>query len=89
MLYSDNGINIVLQKLDTVFHPEETQDTYFTESNFSNFRQQQIMSMNDFITEFENLNYKKVLTFELLIGASGSENQRQICLTLSLDIGRR
>lgn len=47
------------------------------------------MSMNDFITEFENLNYKKVLTFELLIGASGSENQRQICLTLSLDIGWR
>ena len=42
--------------------------------------------MNDFITEFENLNYKKVLVLKLLIGISGSESQRQMCLTLSLDI---
>ena len=49
------------------------------------------MSMNDFITEFENWNYKmdshdmklpdKVLNFKLLDGAS--ENQRQMCQTLA------
>ena len=52
--------------------------------------------MNDFIVEFEILNYKmdshnmklpdKVLAFKLLDGTSDSENQRQMCLTLANDI---
>ena len=51
------------------------------------------MSMNDFIIEFENLNYKmdshkmelpeNFLAFKLLGGASVSENQRQMCLALA------
>ena len=54
------------------------------------------MSMNDFIIEFENLNYKidshnmklpeKFLAFKLLDGASVSENQRQMCLALANDL---
>ena len=58
-----------------------------------NFKQQQNMTIHDYIIEFENLNFKmdnhnmklpdKVLAFKLLDGASVSENQRQMCLTLA------
>ena len=54
------------------------------------------MSMNNFIIELENLNYKMdshnmklpdtVLAFKLLDGASVSENERQMCLTLANDL---
>ena len=54
------------------------------------------MSNNDFIIELEDLNYKmdshnmklthKVLALKLLDGASVSENQRQLCLTLANDL---
>ena len=54
------------------------------------------MSMNDFVIELENLNYKmdshdmklpeKLLAFKLLDWVSVSENQRQMCLTLASDI---
>ena len=54
------------------------------------------MSMNEFIIEFDNLNYrmdnhnmklpKKVLAFKLSHGASVSENQRQTYLKLANDL---
>ena len=54
------------------------------------------MSNNDFIIELEDLNYKmdshnmklthKVVALKLLDGASVSENQRQMCLTLANDL---
>ena len=86
MLYSDSGLNILLEKLDTIFQSEEIEDADHTYSKFSSCKRQPNMSMNDFIIEFENLNYKmdshnmklpdKVLAFKLLDGASVSENQR-------------
>ena len=52
------------------------------------------MSVNDFIIEFGNLNYKMDshnvklpdLAFTLLDGASVSQNQRQISLILANDL---
>ena len=34
MLFNDNGLNIVLEKLDAIFQSEEIEDAYFTYSNF-------------------------------------------------------
>ena len=86
MLCSHSGWHILLEKLDTIFQSEEIEDVDHTYSKFSSCKQQPNMSMNDFIIEFENLNYKmdshnmklpdKVLAFKLLDGASVSENQR-------------
>ena len=85
MLFNDNGLNIVLEKLDAIFQSEKIEDAYFTYSNFSNFKRQQNMTIHDYIIEFENLNIKmdnhnmklpdKVLAFKLLDGASVSENK--------------
>ena len=58
MLFNANGLNIVLEKLDAIFQSEETEDAYFTYSNFSNFKRQQNMTIHDYIIEFENLNFK-------------------------------
>ena len=95
-LFNDNGLNIVLEKLDAVFQSEEIEDSYFTYSKFSNFKRQQNMTIQDYIIEFENLNFKmdnhdmklpnKVLAFKVLDGASVSEHQRQMCLTLANDL---
>ena len=92
MLFN-NGLNIVLEKLDAIFQSEEIEDACFTYSNFSNFKRRQNMTIHDYIIECENLNFKmgnhnmklpdKVLAFKLLDGASVSENQRQMCLTLA------
>ena len=97
MLYNNNGLNIlVLEKLDAIFQSEEIEDANHTYSKFSSCKQQPDMSMNDLIIEFENLNYKmdshniklpvKVLAFKLQDGASVSENQRQMWLTLANDL---
>ena len=96
LLYVDDGLNVILEKLNAVFQSEEIEDAYFTYSKFSNFKRQQNTTMNDYIVEFENLHYKmdshgmklpdKVLAFKLLDGALVSENQRQMCLTLANDL---
>ena len=96
MLYNNNGLNVLLENLDAIFQSEEIEDAYHTYSKFSSSKQQPNMSMNDFIVEFEILNYKmdshnmklthKVLALKLLDGASVSENQRQMCLTLANDL---
>ena len=54
------------------------------------------MSMNDYILEFENLNYEMsihnmalpdtVLAFKILEGAMINDNQQQIALTLTSDL---
>ena len=64
LLYSNNGLNILLEKLHAIFQSEEIEDTYRTYSEFSNCKQQPSMSMNDFTIQFENLNYKKDSHYE-------------------------
>ena len=77
MLYNNNGLNILLENLDAIFQSEEIKDAYHTYSKFSSSKRQPNMSMNDFIVQFENLNYKmdshnmklsdKVLALKLLM----------------------
>ena len=95
-LHNDNGLNLLLTKLDSAFQSEDIEDAYNTYLKFSYMKRQSDTSMNDYVIEFENLyhlmqnqNMKlpdKVLAFKLLDGASVSENQRQMCLTLANDL---
>ena len=48
MLYSNNGLNILLEKLDAVFQSEEIEDACHTYLKFSSCKHQPNMSMNDF-----------------------------------------
>lgn len=52
MLYNNNDLNILLEKLDAIFQPEEIED--HTYSKCSSCKQQPNMSVNDFIIEIEN-----------------------------------
>ena len=75
---------------------QEIEVAYHTYSKFSTSKRQPNMSMNDFVIQLENLNYKmdshdmklpeKILAFKLLDWALVSENQKQMCLTLANDI---
>ena len=95
-LHNDNGLNLLLTNLDSAFQSEDIEDAYNTYSKFSYMKRQSDTSMNDYVIEFENLyhlmnnqNMKlpdKVLAFKLLDGASISENQPQMCLTLPNDL---
>ena len=78
------------------YFSQQIEVAYHTYLKFSTSKRQPNMSMNDFVIELENLNYKmdghdmklpdKLLAFKLLDWASVSENQRQMCLTLANDI---
>ena len=75
---------------------QDIEDAYNTYLKFSYMKRQRDISMNDYVIEFEylyhsmqNQNMKlpdKVLAFKLLDGASISENQHQMCLTLANDL---
>ena len=77
------------------YFSQEIEVAYHTYSKFSSSKQQSNMSMN-FVIQLENLNYKmdshdmklpdKLLAFNFLEGASVSENQKQMCVTLANDI---
>ena len=95
-LRNDNGLNLLLTKLDRAFQSEDIDDAYNTYLKFSYMKSQSDTSMNNYVIEFENLYHSmenqnmklpdKVLAFKLLDGASVSENQRQMCLTLANDL---
>ena len=78
------------------YYIQEIEVAYHTYSKFSTSKRQPNMSMNDFVIQLENLNYKmdshdmklpeKILAFKLLDWALVSENQKQMCLTLANDI---
>ena len=95
-LYTENGFNLLLEKLDAAFQSEDVEDAYNIFLKFSYLKRHCDISMNDYIIEFENLNHlmehqnmklpDKVLAFKLLDGAAISENQRQMCLTLAHDL---
>ena len=94
-LHNDNGLNLLLTKLDSAFQSEDIGDAYNTYLKFSYMKCQSDTSMNDYVIEFKNLHLllqnqnmklpNKVLAFKLLDGASISKNQCQMYLTLAND----
>ena len=92
----DDGLKVLLDKLDTAFQAETMDDVYSAYTEFSNHKKGHNTSMNDYILEFEHLNHKileydmklpdTVLAFKLLDDGAGlSEQQRQMALTVASD----
>ena len=54
-LHNDNGLNLLLTKLDSAFQSEDVEDAYNTYLKFSYMKRQIDTSMNDYVIEFENL----------------------------------
>ena len=55
-LYTENGLNLLLEKLDAAFQSEDVEDAYIF-LNFSYLKRHCDISMNDYIIEFKNLNH--------------------------------
>ena len=76
----ENGLNLLLKKLDKVFQDDNIDEVSNVYSSFTNLSKREDMSINEYIIEFEHLNNKmiprqmklpnKVLTFKLLDGAN-------------------
>ena len=88
----ENGMKVLIEKLDKVLESDKINEAYLVYSRFMNFQKSDEMSMTDYLTEFEHLYHKMtnhemplpntVLTFKLLDGAKLSEDERKLGLIL-------
>ena len=60
----DDGLKVLLDKLDTAFQAETTDDAYSAYTEFNNYKKGHNTSMNDYILEFEHLNHK-ILEYDM------------------------
>ena len=91
----DDGIKVSIDKLDTAFQAETTDDAYSAYTEFNNYKKGHNTSISDYVLEFKHLNHKileydmklpdTVLAFKLLDGAGLSEQQQQMALTVASD----
>ena len=92
----ENGLNLLLEKLDKVFQEHTIDEAYNVYSSFTSLSKREDMSINEYIIEFEHLNNKMipnqmklpntVLTFKLLDGANITDQERKLALTLCSDL---
>ena len=55
---AENGVNVIVEKLNDHFQKDKVQQSYIHLENFENFRRSKDVSIKDYITEFEKLNSK-------------------------------
>ena len=89
---NENGLKLLIEKLDEVFESDKIDEAYLVHSRFINFHKSDEMSMTDCIIEFKNLYHKMtnhemplpntVLTFKLLDGAKLNEDETKLAVTL-------
>ena len=60
----DDGLENLLEKLDSTFKMEKTQESYNVYKDFNKFQQLEDVSINDYILEFEHLN-DRMIQFDL------------------------
>ena len=92
----ENGLNLLLEKLDKVFQEETIDEAYNIYSSFINLSKCEDMSINEYIIESEHLNKKMiqnqmklpniVLTFKLFHGPNITSEERKLALTLCSDL---
>ena len=92
----ENGLNLMLEKLDKVFQEDTIDEAYNVYSSFTNLSKREDMSINEYIIEFKQLNNKMiphqmklpntVLTFKLLDGENITDQERKLALTLCSDL---
>ena len=61
----DDGLKVLLDKLDIAFHAETMDDAYSAYTELNNYKKGHSTSMNDYILEFEHLDHK-ILEYEHL-----------------------
>lgn len=87
-LASDNGVEVILNKLDKLFEEDKDKITYTVYDEFERFRKTKEMSMTDYLVEFElkydiakqygNILPQPVLAYRLLKGANLSEQKQEL-----------
>ena len=92
----DDGLEKLLEKLDSTFKLEKTQKSNNVYKDFNTFQQLQDMSINNnYLLEFEHLNdtmiqfdlkLPDVLYLKLLESASFTANEKQMALTIVDDL---
>ena len=94
-LNSDEGMKILMNKLDSIFQNETTDEAYEAYIKFLNLTRKDHCDMSDYVLEFENL-YKHgkefrmnmldpVLVFEHLDGPNAANNDCKLALALGKD----
>ena len=87
-LNTDEGMELLISKLDSIFQSVTIDEACNTYSKFINFSRKENSDMNDYIIEFEHL-YKKIrdfemkfpdpfLEFKLLDGVSISDDEHKL-----------
>ena len=92
----DDGLEKLLERLDSTFKLEKTQKSNNVYKDFNTFQQLQDMSINNYLLEFEHLNNTmiqfdlklpdNVLYLKLLESASFTANEKQMALTIVDDL---
>ena len=95
-LNKDDGLKILLEKLDVSFQADKIDDAYRTFVDFNSYMKSPHISMNDYIIEFEHRYFKTVqydmklpdivLAFKLLDSARLTDDRKQLVLTLGNDL---
>ena len=91
----DDGLKKLLEKLDSTFETEKTQESYNFIKNFNKFQRLEDMSINEYLLEFEHLNDRMIqfdlklpdnICLKLLESASLCVNEKQMALTIANDL---
>ena len=89
-LNTDQGKNLLFEKLDKVFQKETIDEAYSTYWAFISFNRTDQMNMSDYVLEYEHLYQKMInhdmklpdaiLTFKLLDGTQVTDDERKLAL---------
>ena len=95
-LNTDQGMNLLCEKLDKVLQSETIDKAYSTYSAFISFKRTDQMNMSYYILEYKHLYQKMIqqdmklldaiLTFKLLDGAQVTDDERKLALTMSSNL---
>ena len=86
---SENGLSIMLEKLDALFKTDDNQAAYLAYRDFESFVRPSEMSFQDFVVQFESLNSRikrhkmvlpdGVLAYRFLHSANLREDEMKLC----------
>ena len=85
----ENGVQLILERLDALYLKDTTQTAYLAYQNFESFKRPESMVMKDYLVKFEHL-YTKikdhqmvlpdgVLAYRVLISANLTSEQITLC----------
>ena len=91
-LYTNDGMDILTKKLDSIFQSEIIDSAYSTCSKFRNYKRNDNEDISDYIIEYEQMTDfdmrlpDPVLTFKVFDDANLSNDNRKLALALGNDM---